>query len=582
MSINVSSNFLVGAALPADDKIIKADIATRDAIPTIQRYAGMIVTVQSPLQTYQLGPGLTNADWVIFGSGGITGSGIAGSVAYFNSPTNIVCDAFFTYKPATEVLVAKNGYACDDYDVVVTRYIDPAGSDANDGLTAMTAWLTPAYAIKQCLLGAPGKYQIVCGAGSYTSAAFDVQDMVGRSYDSNAYGSLIEFVGDETTPSNIVFSGNSIVVSQNSKITSLRLAGIRLVGNGTNNCIYQSAGNLYLRNVEADNFITFHISNYGSVLFNETSTNPLVITNTFNGFSSNGATLVNNNSISLTAPNATSPCKMWSLYNAKLLNGTGCTFTANSIIVTGSGYGITSVNSYIDLGSFNTYSTNYMDGFFNIDGGTYIKCNGVNSILATAPTCIGRASGLSYFNDTGTTTWNFSPTPATGIVLKTGAQFTSPNILHDGLLILSDLVDYIQVDSDPSYTRYALDRRYTEKVSLTCYGEQQQSITTNYLSPAGYSSDRYICYIAKSKSRIINFTVINRVAPGVLLPDTYYIYVNAVASSLSASLTTGTSVTVTGIVDLVAGDLIDIRVSTSFLSQARDMTVQFEVEVLGT
>ena len=65
------------------------------------------------------------------------------------------------------------------------------------------------------------------------------------------------------------------------------------------------------------------------------------------------------------------------------------------------------------------------------------------------------------------------------------------------------------------------------------------------------------------------------------MADTYYIYVNGVVSSLNASLTTGTSVTVVGDVSLSSGDVVDIRVSTSLLTQARDITVQFEVEMLG-
>ena len=49
-----------------------ADNTERDAIPTLDRKAGMLVWSQIPGVLYLLGPGLTNGDWVVFGSSAIT------------------------------------------------------------------------------------------------------------------------------------------------------------------------------------------------------------------------------------------------------------------------------------------------------------------------------------------------------------------------------------------------------------------------------------------------------------------------------------------------------------------------------
>ncbi len=64
MGINLSSNFNLSAQLPLDSRLIVVDLATRDAIPAVQRYQGMIVFVISEQKEYQLVSGVDNADWV--------------------------------------------------------------------------------------------------------------------------------------------------------------------------------------------------------------------------------------------------------------------------------------------------------------------------------------------------------------------------------------------------------------------------------------------------------------------------------------------------------------------------------------
>jgi hypothetical protein len=72
MSIPLSSNFDVNAALPLDARFIVADLTARDAIIAGKRYLGMLVYVISDTKTYQLKTGILNSDWIEFGSGGVT------------------------------------------------------------------------------------------------------------------------------------------------------------------------------------------------------------------------------------------------------------------------------------------------------------------------------------------------------------------------------------------------------------------------------------------------------------------------------------------------------------------------------
>lgn len=64
MSINVSSNFRLFAALPLDDREVAADIATRDAIDPGERYDGLECYVVADQIVYRLVGGITNGDWV--------------------------------------------------------------------------------------------------------------------------------------------------------------------------------------------------------------------------------------------------------------------------------------------------------------------------------------------------------------------------------------------------------------------------------------------------------------------------------------------------------------------------------------
>ncbi|HQK38540.1 MAG TPA: hypothetical protein PLO52_00320 [Flavobacterium alvei] len=68
MSIPLSSNFLLAAGLPLDDRTVVADITERDAIDNVKRYEGLTVYLESDASTYQLQGGITNSDWVLLAS----------------------------------------------------------------------------------------------------------------------------------------------------------------------------------------------------------------------------------------------------------------------------------------------------------------------------------------------------------------------------------------------------------------------------------------------------------------------------------------------------------------------------------
>lgn len=83
-AIPLGSNFQLNSQLPLDARSVATTITTRNAISSGARYEGMVVYVvdsdgSGNPATYQLQNGITNSDWVEFGSG--VGSGTVTSVS---------------------------------------------------------------------------------------------------------------------------------------------------------------------------------------------------------------------------------------------------------------------------------------------------------------------------------------------------------------------------------------------------------------------------------------------------------------------------------------------------------------------
>lgn len=99
MGIILGSNFTLNTALPLDDRAKVTDLTARDAILAGRRWQGMVVYVVADNKSYQLKAGVTNADWVEFGTGGsavtfvtndFSGTGVQTAFTLSVDPTDIV------------------------------------------------------------------------------------------------------------------------------------------------------------------------------------------------------------------------------------------------------------------------------------------------------------------------------------------------------------------------------------------------------------------------------------------------------------------------------------------------------------
>lgn len=576
-----------------------ATTADRNATPVPRLQRGMFVHCTATGITYRLKdtwPGgvlSVDADWeVAVGvGGGVTGAGAAECVTIWQNPTTLSANVFFKRYNSTSIVANSVGFTSMTLGTVIERYIDPAGNNSNTGTSSgpANAWLTTAYAISQCQQMGPGKYRINVAAGSYNNSTIDIHPSINATAESSGTETVIEILGDEVTPSNCILKNTSTnILYHSAPGVSVRFAGIKFAGGGSNSAILQTAGTIYLKNVEAQDYGVFLNSTGPTNLVIEA---PVVLTDTSVGFRTYGWNQIYvNSNVTLAPPNplAQDPV-LFNTFNTYLSFGTGITAWQQARpglhIITSNGYLIDGVSTVVSCLNFLTLRADECMGLWRLDKKSVLTTSTPNTFWVTSAQNYFELYNGSIFNDASGNTWLADSLAPGGVQLGTASHFSSDVILATGtppITFLQDyMVTYVQYAADPNFTRYALDTRYTEKYGFTTLGEQAQGITTNCLTPAGYSSDAYYFYIAQSDAVVTSMTVENRIAPGVLLADTYYLYVNGVASSLSVSLTTGTSAISTGSVSLVAGDVLDFRVSTSAFSLAQDITIQITLKVLG-
>jgi hypothetical protein len=556
--------------------------ATRNAIPLPYLQNGMIVWVEATDIYYKLRSTwagtfpTVDGDWEVFsGPGsGVTGSGNSTSIALWNTATDLTANVFFTRSNATSIVINNQGFTADTA-VDVDRYIDPAGSDSNSGTAPgpANAWLTTGHAISQCPAMGSGIYRINCAAGTYPLASISTPDCV-QLYSSPQYGNtLIEILGDPTTPANVIFDSNGTIVTHNSPNTHLRINGVRFTGDATNICIDQQAGFIWIQNCEFDNFAVISQSLFPGTVFSIGLGLDIPITNCPLGFVADaGAAIINAAGINMTLPIGGSGLFQIggnSIYGA---------FAASAITVTGIGGNLFTVSSgFLFLGDGAQYDIDGLSSFIYADGRSYIKLDEGNTVIIANSGSWVSVNGESFFEDSPDTDWQITASPG-GNFVGQGSQISSAAVING----VDPFIDYITYNTDVD-SRYAQDNRYTDKPCFTMMGNLPVSYTLNYMSPAGIPSVEYPIYIAKARADIVGIRVYTRTGNGAAQTDTYQIYVNGAAPAVPFGCTitnTNFGENNIGSVPLVAGDRVSVVFTSAAATTAEDVTVEFDVRIV--
>lgn len=587
MSTPLAGNFEVNAALPLDEKTNKPTIVARDAIPPIQRYRGMIVTVKENDTTYRLGAGLTNADWVVLGGGTLDGMGAAECVAIWQDADTLSSNIFFKRYNSTSIVANSRGFTSMNPGTVTDRYVDPSGSDSNAGTAAGagSAWLTPDYAIRQCQQMGPGKYRINLAVGLYDNVAIDVPSVINWTAESAGTECEIEFIGDEVTPTTTTFRNTVGAICYHSAPgVSVRFAGIYFKGSGSNTGIVHSAGKMYFRNCKSDSHYLFYRSlNYGTLGVVE---QPLDMTDTYYGFGViDGANLQKNADVSMTPPStlslSTDPT-LYSIYNAQLSLSAGKSeIKARSglHLIVGHGWLIDGYNSTIDLGSFTELLGAELKGLWRTDGCRILTSNPNTFHLTGSDGWFEMTE--SFFQDRSGNSWISDSLPPEGIKLGIGAKFISSNIAALGtppILFFDDyMTEYVNYVGPANYLASADDDRYTEKFCGRIFGEVPQGYSLADIGPSGVLDAPEYIFIATENCEIIDFRISTDVGNGGGNTDTYFVAVNGTFTALSVALTNTTANSSSNKLRLVAGNKVSLKLTSAAGTVAQNITYQLTV-----
>ena len=566
-----------------------SSIAERNAIAStrLKTIGGDLVFVTAPTNiTYRLkagwplsppspGDSTTNSDWevAVGAGGGISGTGLANAIGIWQSSGTMGYDPDFGRDPATEISYNNAGYSVE-YGVDTIRYISPTGSDSADGLTAGTAWQTPGHAVFQRPINGRGKYQIICAAGTYSLAGIAIPTGFGM-YDSPQYGnSLIEFVGDTVTPTNVVFDNNGTIIYHNAPGVSVRFSGITFTGSGANVCIQQSAGVIYIHSCVFDNFDQLAEISYPSSVLQLEIGSTILITNTNTGFVAQaGAVIVSSADVTMTLPMGGTG--LFRAYTGSLVAMIG----SNVYSVRGNTSGFTFQGDLgiWQMGYGNQFDIDSIAGLMFLDNKSFCTNNGGCSVNIINCIEFFDVRGESFFKDTSDTVWTVGVAPS-GVVLGSGGHVDSKALVNG----VTPLIDYITYFTDTT-ARYSLDARYTDKPAFTAIGVLPGGYIANYLSWRGVTSAEVPIYRCKGAAILSGISVYTRVGNGASHTDIYEVYINGAPAPtpFGVSITNGNSaIDFNGTNILAAEDRLSIVFTSDAATLAEDITVELTVNIL--
>lgn len=457
------------------------------------------------------------------------------------------------------------------YGTPTIRYVDPFGSNTNNGLDPSTPWQTIDYAIQQCNIVNSGYYRIVCASGTYLNTQFSVPDSIGRNTDPSQQ-TLIEIYGDPLFPALHAIQNSGVICYQYSNKTIIKFTGVTLLGDYTNIGIIQRAGVILFENSIARYFSNFTVSS-GLCTINSYN---LLITGTYIGFICRNGVVCNlsgNNSVS---PNdGASPCYL--LYmtdsNVEFVSSSITTIVGN--IVSKSGFLIYAKNSNINLGDNTTFNINQVNGLYNIDSLTYAKPgSSVNIYFDNNVDQACTLSNNSIYEGNASVTWHFAGATTYGVQLGVGAILQGPDIVYYASTPFGRLTELVQYIPDQSYIKYGYDNRYISNYCFTVLGNLPQGYSLVDLCPDGSLNVPYTFHYVAVNEQLIQLTVKTKTSNGIGVSDTYIIYKNNTTPLLSVTLTNTDTATITGEYNLSNGDRLSVKFSSDISTLAEDITVQ--------
>ena len=534
MAINVSSNFLLSAQLPLDSRTIVADVTARNAIPAIQRFQGMRVFLTSNFEEYQLWGGVADSNWVLV-------------------------------SPGVNYVPALLGAARD-------IFVSPAGSDSNNGDTIGTPYQTLNRCVQRLMgTAVPGYWRVNIADGTYNETLV-LPDMLGGRGSASMGNSIVEWIGNEATPTNVVISSANTMVTIFNCNASHLFAGIDFTGTGANMAMFITHGVFFTRNCNfTDVGIAILATNQSRGQWLASTTGG-VITNPNIAFQSNNSSFFII-SAGLTMTGVRTHCYQAS--NNSVLGFTGA--ITNDVTAAPGAFAYVQASNCA-LINMSANATHNIDGFAepirmisgglfqdNPDGTWNMNDCGVVARVTENSRFIGALSGTTTYNRTGSTPDEFEK----GDIAYVYSTFVP--------------LTWYRYHQDAA-ANFGCDYRYTDNRSGGHAGALPPG-STLFLGPNGFQAANFPFYrykgalstTATAAAFIEGLDVTTDVGNGGGHTDVYEIFINGVASGVQASITNGTHGTSTTSAALAFDDIISVRVVSDAATTAEEVSVRFNI-----
>lgn len=466
----------------------------------------------------------------------------------------------------------------------IDYFISTTGNDANDGLTALTPFLTINHFLNVVSAGIfDGMVTLNFAAGTYAQAtkSIEIKDILGAAATTTGYpSSIIRFLGTGVATTEITFTGNGICVGLRGPaaliVEQLKITGDGTAGSRAFNCSDNSR--LILRTVDISS-VAFGAAIGGNTTLSIESGNYTWATTSTGISISNSARLTSSATNFTLTGVATHGFTLTS--GAQLtISGPGATYTITGNNATGGAFQNTN-GGFISLGNFCTFNiSNFING---ATAAAFRIINGVSStIIGSSSTYnITNCSNPFYISEAGKV-----------ISIGTGATLPVYNYLGGTPAVLQ-LLDDAATYSEDSFTgavlqktqsvywKSAHDNRYPRVASAFNAGALP-ALFVGFVTQNAVQALYIPIYVATQAETITELRYAARLANGVAANDLYTVYVNGVATAMILNINNAAAGSTTANpIALVAGDVVSIGVvSDPIATAAADLTVQILIEKL--
>lgn len=507
-----------------------------------------------------------------------------GELDYINSAsagvTKIIAGTNVIISPTVgtgNVTINSSGGPLGTLGTTTNYYVNATtGDDNNNGLTLAAPFLTIQKALNTIAVRLfPGSVIINVAAGTYAEKLVP-KEIMGATITSGGRNSNVTIAGDLVTPDNVkIIAPGGRTFDFQYVNTNYTLAGISIENNGTGIGLKVFGSKVFLVNVNFNNCLTSLWSNGQGGLIEWAN-------------SATGGNIVSAGGTALQATLGGTISMIKKPVITGVATAIGVSSTDGSLIGFTNGFDMTMAagGNVVGMNAVN-FSTINLAGPCHIIGfleGAVISSRSslrvttaattVNLDGCTAAMTIDQIS-LATDISTGGNGWTYTNGTPAVISLDPGAIASG---VVTGNFFGGATISYVTTNTNS--IKWGGDDRYAERPTGNQDGALPQGVSVFFGNGTTQANSRII-YTAEANESVDEFFMTSPATNGAAHTDTYTLYKNGAATTMTFSVTNAaTGSTTTNPVSLVKGDYLGYFVATDAATAAADVSVQTKIRKL--